>query len=126
MDLKYILKIFIVNFLILSIILFINSIGFTFNEPERQKKLIHEGLSTNPFKKSNQSFCDVNKGFDLEKSCNKLTKDNCNLTSCCVFTGDNKCKAGNIKGPTFNSDEKGKTNSLSHYYFQNKCYGDGC
>jgi hypothetical protein len=126
MDLKYILNIFIVSFLILSIILFIKSIGFTFNEPEHTKKLIQtinlEGLTTN----SSQSFCDVNKGFELEKACNKLTKDNCGIVSCCVFTGDNKCKAGNIKGPTFNSDENGKTNSLSHYYFQNKCYGDGC
>ena len=110
MELKYILKISIIFFIFLSIIHLIKS--FLFN---------YEAFST-----GNQAFCDVNKGFELEKACNKLTKENCGLTSCCVYTGDNKCKAGNIKGPTFNSDEKGKTNELSHYYFQNKCYGQGC
>ncbi len=119
MEVKYILKISIIFFIFLSIVLLIKHIERTFYEFEYQKNLIKEDFST-------QAFCDINKGFELEKACNKLTKENCGLTSCCVYTGDNKCKAGNIKGPTFNSDEKGKTNELSHYYFQNKCYGQGC
>ena len=128
MDLKYLLKIFIVLFLILSIIIFINTMGLNLNDAETQKKLIKvitvEGLES--ILPSNQAFCEVNKGYDLEKSCNELTNQNCNLTSCCVWTNDNKCKAGNKSGPTFNSNSNGKTNSLDYYYFQNKCYGEKC
>jgi len=97
MDIKYILKIFIVVFLILSLIAFINSIGLNFNEPDVPKKLLQvvtiEGLT--PASSSSIAFCDVNKGYKLEQSCNKLTKYNCGLTSCCVYTNDNKCKASN-------------------------------
>jgi hypothetical protein len=130
MDLKYILKIFIVMFLILSTIAFINSIGFNFNDIEQPKKLLHvvtvEGLE-NPIPTSgSKSFCDIHSGFDLEQSCEKLTKYNCGLTSCCIWTSDNKCKAGDKSGPLFNSDEKGKTKSLDYYYYQNECYGKKC
>jgi hypothetical protein len=128
MDFKYLLKTFIVVFQILSIIVFINSIGLNINDPDISKKLLHvvtvEGLDT--VLPSNKAFCEVNKGFTLEKSCNDLTKLNCSLTSCCVWTSDQKCKAGNISGPTFNSDSKGKTLPLNYYYFQNKCYGEKC
>lgn len=128
MDLKYLLKIFIVFFLILSIILFINSIGLNLNDPNISKKLLQvvtiEGLDT--ILSPNKAFCEVNKGFKLEQSCNDLTKQNCGLTSCCVWTSDNKCKAGNQSGPIFNSNSNGKTNSLDYYYFQNKCYGEKC
>ena len=97
MDIKYILKIFIVVFLILSLIAFINSIGLNLNEPDVPKKLLKvvtiEGLT--PALSSSTAFCDVNKGYTLEQSCNKLTKYNCGLTSCCVYTSDNKCKASN-------------------------------
>jgi len=128
MDIKYILKIFIVVFLILSLIAFINSIGLNLNEPDVPKKLLQvvtiEGLT--PALSSSTAFCDVNKGYTLEQSCNKLTKYNCGLTSCCVWTSDNKCKAGNKSGPLFNSDSKGKTLPLDYYYFQNKCYGEKC
>jgi len=57
---------------------------------------------------------------------NKLTKYNCGLTSCCVWTDENKCKAGNKSGPIFNSDENGKTKTNELYYFKNKCYGANC
>lgn len=124
MDIKYILKIFIVVFLILSLIAFINSIGLNLNEPDIPKKLLQvvtiEGLT--PASSSSTAFCDVNQGYTLEQSCNKLTKYNCGLTSCCVWTSDNKCKAGNASGPLFNSDAKGKTIQLPYYYFQNKLY----
>jgi len=128
MDFKYLLKIFIIFFLILSIIIFINSIGFTLNEADKPKKLLQvvtiEGLDT--LLPSNQAFCEVNKGFTLEQSCNNLTRQNCGLTSCCVWTSDQKCKAGNISGPTFNTNTNGKTNKLEYYYFQNKCHGEMC
>lgn len=98
MDFKYLLKIFIIIFLILSVIVFINSIGLKLDEPDISKKLIQvvtvEGM--NPLTTdSSKAFCDTNKGFNLETSCNKLTKYNCGLTSCCILTSDNKCKAGN-------------------------------
>jgi len=128
MDFKYLLKTFIVIFLILSVIVFINSIGLNLNDQDISKKLLQvvtvEGLDT--ILPSNKAFCEVNKGFTLEKSCNNLTKQNCGLTSCCVWTNDDKCKAGNISGPTFNSNASGKTNSLDYYFFQNKCYGEKC
>ena len=105
MDIKYILKIFIVVFLILSLITIINSIGLNLNEPDVPKKLMQvvtiEGLT--PATTGSQAFCESHKGFDLEQSCNKLTKYNCGLTSCCVWTSDNKCKAGNNGKLLFNS-----------------------
>jgi hypothetical protein len=73
-----------------------------------------------------KSFCKVNNGFNLESECNKLIKNNCNLTSCCVFTSENKCVAGNKNGPLFNSNSEGKTKILDYYYFQDKCYGKKC
>ena len=61
MDIKYILKIFIVVFLILSLIAFINSIGLNLNEPDIPKKLLKvvtiEGLT--PALSSSTAFCDV-------------------------------------------------------------------
>ena len=120
MDIKYLLKIFIISFLILSLILFINLIGLTLSDPTIKKQLT--GIVTIEGLTGNQAFCDVNSGFSLEKSCNKLTKYNCGLTSCCVWA-DNKCKAGNKDGPLFNTDEKGKSKQTD-YYYQNECYGN--
>jgi hypothetical protein len=125
MDIKYILKIFIIGFLILSLILFINNIGLTFKDSSIEKELIKvitmEGMENSGTK----AFCKINTGFDLEKACNELTRYNCGLTSCCVWE-NNKCKAGNKNGPLFNTDKNGKTAQVSNYYFQNKCYGKGC
>ena len=73
-----------------------------------------------------ESFCKTHSGFDLETSCNKLTDKNCQLTSCCIFTSDHKCVAGNQNGPLFNSTSKGKTKPLDFFNFQNKCYGEKC
>ncbi len=100
MNIKYFLKIFIVVFLILSLIAFINSIGLNLNDPKKPKKLLQivtiEGLEnkTQSFSTSS-AFCDVNKGYALEKSCNKLTQYNCGVTSCCIWSSEHKCKAGN-------------------------------
>lgn len=131
MEIKYLLKIFITGFLILSIIIFIDTINLTLKDSNVDKQLLKvitiEGLENRQLiMDESKAFCETNKGFSLEKSCNNLTNQNCNLTSCCVWTSDNKCKAGNETGPLFNSDSKGKTNPLDYYYFQNKCYGNGC
>jgi hypothetical protein len=91
-----------------------------------------EGLTNNPntsiIINNTDAFCEHHRGSSnlLEKSCNSLTKNNCNSTSCCVWTSKNKCVAGNSKGPTFNTDANGKTKNLDFYYYQNKCYGSKC
>ena len=142
MDLKYILKVFIIVFLILSLIAFINTLGLNLNEEPRQKKLLQivtieamlptvEGLgnlSTSiPMSKS-QAFCDVHKGSSgtLDESCGRLTRENCNDTSCCVWTSNKKCAAGGVDGPTFNTNTNGATKQLDYYYFQGKCHGTKC
>jgi hypothetical protein len=120
-DLKYILKTFIIGFLILSFLLFIktNSIHLSYVEGIQNNSIIMN---------KSDAFCESHRGSSgaLDESCGKLTQTNCNSTSCCVWTSENKCMAGGQGGPTFNSDTKGKTKQLDYYYFQNKCYGDKC
>ena len=126
MELKYILKGFIITFLILSLILFItsflsiNSIGLieSFNNTQSNSLIVNTG----------SDFCESHRGSSgtLEQSCGKLTENNCNSTSCCVWSSNNKCLAGNAKGPTFNSESNGKTKEIDYYYFEGKCYGKNC
>jgi hypothetical protein len=141
MDFKYILKVFIIMFLILSLIVFINSIGLNLNNESKPKKLLQvvtieglegfEGLelpNTSIPMNPSEAFCEVHKGSSvtLDESCGKLTRGNCNDTSCCVWTSNKKCAAGGVDGPTFNTDTNGATKQLDYYYFQGKCYGTGC
>jgi hypothetical protein len=136
MELKYILKVFVIAFLILALIVFINSIGLNLNEQTSPKKLLQvvtiEGLTNSPdtsiIINKSDAFCESNRGSGgaLEESCGKLTRNNCNSTSCCVWTSDNKCASGNANGLTFNTEPNGKTKELEFYYFQNKCYGNKC
>lgn len=109
--------------------------GKTLNDPPQTKKLIEvvtiEGLTapdTSIIVDKSAAFCETHRGSSgaLDESCKKLTKNNCNSTSCCVFTSDDKCLAGGAQGPTFNSDSNGKTKPLDYYYFQGKCYGNNC
>ena len=126
MDSKYLLKIFVVFFLLLSIVVLVNSNGINFKQMILETVLVgFEGFEPQ-IMSGNKAFCESNTGFQQETACSKLTNYNCNLTSCCVWTSDNKCKAGTVKGPTFNSDSNGKTLPLDYYYFQNNCYGNGC
>lgn len=131
MNLKHLLKIFIIFFLILSTFVLIKFIILHLNEKnsfnELIKTIIVEGMETNPLTiNTSKAFCEMNNGFGLETSCNKLTKENCNLTSCCVWTSEQKCKAGNHNGPLFGFDLKGKTIPLDFFLFQNVCYGEKC
>ena len=136
MDLKYLLKVFIIVIIILSTLLITNSIVLNFtslrNDNSYSKNLTNEivieGLENNNHitMNSSKAFCEVNKGAQQENACSELTKYNCGLTSCCIWTSNNKCKAGNESGPIFGSDSKGKTIPLDYYYFQNKCYGSIC
>jgi hypothetical protein len=69
-------------------------------------------------------FCKSNSA-SLNESCAKLTKKNCNATSCCVVLNGKKCVAGNQDGPTFKT-ESGEDIAVDYYYYQNKCYGNSC
>ena len=144
-DLKFILNVFIVVFLFFALVAFIHSIGLNLNEKQPPKKLLQvvtiEGMTndnstpipkppqnTSIIANKSEAFCQHHKGAShiLEQSCGKLTNENCNSTSCCVWTSNNKCVAGKEKGPTFNTDDNGKTKNLDYYYYQNKCYGPKC
>lgn len=129
MEVKYVLNIFIIVFLILSTMVFINSIGLNLNVEEQPKKLLQvvtlEGLSnpdTSIIMDKNNAFCESHRGSSgaLDKSCNKLTQNNCGKVSCCVWTSDEKCVAGSKNGPTFNTDSNGKTKSFDYYFFEGK------
>jgi hypothetical protein len=79
----------------------------------------------------NNGFCKTHEGDrnKLQKSCSKMTKDNCLATSCCVYAlmdGKKQCHSGDINGPTFKRDENGKSKNIDYYYFRNKCIGKGC
>jgi hypothetical protein len=136
-NLKFILNVFIFVVLFFALIVFINSIGLDLNPKQPPKKLLQvvtiEGLAnpnpdTSIIANKSDSFCEHHRGSShiLEESCGKLTQRNCNSTSCCVWTSDDKCLAGTANGPTFNSDDNGKTKNLDYYYYQNKCYGPKC
>jgi len=139
-DTKYVLKVFLVVFLIFSLIVFINSVGLQLNEPTQNKKLLQvvtmeafankngSNLDTSILMDKSDAFCETHRGSsgDLDESCRKLTRNKCNSTSCCVWTSEDKCMAGNEDGPTFNTSVHGKTLTPDFYYFQNQCYGDKC
>ena len=118
---KYILKILIIVFLFFSIIVLIRTIGYS------KGVVTIEGFE-NSILSPSEAFCESHRGSSgtLDKSCEKLTNGNCNSTSCCVWTSDKKCAAGNITGPTFNTNENGQTNKIDYYYFKGKCYGTNC
>lgn len=85
-----------------------------------------EGLETE-INNGNNAFCEINKGFELQKSCNNLTKKNCNKVDCCIWENSSeKCFAGNQNGLLFNTDNDGKTINLDTYFYKNKCYGSKC
>lgn len=117
MNIKYILKCFIFVILVLSIIYFV----INFNS-------IKEEFNTSIIMNKGDAFCENLRGSShiLEEKCGKLSQNNCNSTSCCIWTSNNKCVAGNASGAKFNTDTNGKTQALDYYYYQNKCYGSGC
>jgi hypothetical protein len=122
MDLKHVLKVLIIFLILYAVILFVNFSGLNnylgnYVSSQSGKKLIQvftiDGFQSNiDFNKiafsGSQSFCSVNKGYKLEEACNKLTRNKCGETSCCIWTNNknttntnNKCVAGNENGPTF-------------------------
>lgn len=107
-----------------------------------KKKSLHERLIN--------SFCDKsNTPTQQEEKCEKLNRNSCNSTSCCIWLSNNTCVAGNKNGPMFHgkrmptmdginvaSEEKHsgidhghhcntidgkKCFTLDYFYFRNKC-----
>lgn len=136
MEFKYIIKIVIIIFIFISFVSLLSSITYKLSKVMTQNNQLLEvvtieGLTTldsHVIVNKSDAFCETHRGSSgaLDESCGKLTNNNCNSTSCCVWTSDEKCRAGGAPGPTFNTDSNGKTKSLDYYYFQNKCYGPGC
>ena len=125
MELKFILKLFIIAFLIFSFMVFIHSTGLNLTDNGKPKKLlkVYETFDTRPLSMDkSDAFCETHLGSSgaLDTACNSLVKNNCNETSCCNWTSNQKCVAGGQDGPTFS------TNKIDYYYFQGKCYGNGC
>lgn len=89
------------------------------------KKHLRENLDN--IKPSN-SFCDAPNGslLELNKKCGGLTKENCNVTSCCIWLNGEKCVTGNASGPTFLTDENKEKINVDYYYYKNICNGKGC
>lgn len=72
-------------------------------------------------------FCEKyrSSGKLRERECNKLTKENCGMTNCCVYTNNKKCVAGSAHGPLFKT-ENGKKIDVITYHHYGKCFGANC
>jgi hypothetical protein len=142
---KYILNVFIVVLIIFIILLFSNSNQKITIESLKNKHKKHKKKDTTTDTASASTttttdvkplpdttinmdplidFCKSNLG-SLKEACSKLTNNNCNKPACCVVLNGEKCVAGSQNGPTFKT-ESGKDINIDYYYFQNKCYGNGC
>lgn len=53
------------------------------------------------------------------KNCGSLSEDSCNTSDCCVWLNGKKCVAGDINGPSINTD-------VEYYLYKYQCYGDKC
>ena len=61
----------------------------------------------------------------MESECNKLNKNICASTNCCVLFGGSKCVAGNARGPTSKLNYGDVTiRNRDYYYYKGKCYGN--
>lgn len=71
-------------------------------------------------------FCKTNSSnpSGLDEKCGKLSEENCNATSCCIYVNNKKCMAGDASGPTFAETKDGKPFKLDNYYYQDKCFGN--
>ena len=126
-----IIAMLIVAIIMLGTIVIFPMIGFDLTPVEDvhlEKVVSVEGFTPSSYA---QAFCSKY-GHDstkLEPQCNKLNKDNCTATSCCVYAmmdGAERCLAGDRNGPTFKYNEHGKSNNIDYFFFKNKCYGKAC
>ena len=66
-----------------------------------------------------------NQPMQLEAACQKLDKNTCASTSCCVLLGGSKCVSGKEQGPTVKSNFSDLyVRNRDFYYYQGKCYGN--
>lgn len=72
-------------------------------------------------------FCESNRnsGKGREEACSKLSKENCAMTSCCVYTDQEKCVAGSSRGTLYKT-KNGKPLKVETYHHYGKCYGKKC
>lgn len=126
MELKYILKICIAAFFIISLIMFINAVGLNFNaEPVPIEGMFSSNNKSYAQKKEEaerlyNKTCSSKKNTTSEL-CNKVKFNNIFFenTKYCIWTNANKCIPGNVDGRAYNKDSK-----LDYYYFKSKCYGN--
>ena len=72
-------------------------------------------------------MCDYykNQPTQLEAACQKLDKNTCASTSCCVLLGGSKCVSGTEQGPKVKSNFSDiYVRNRDYYYYQGKCYGN--
>ena len=127
-------EIAIIVITVLFLLVFINMKGINLNVQKPPSKLIQEvTVETftnedpdikNMMSSSSDNFCISYLGNtpELEKACNRLTKDNCADVSCCIY-GNEKCVAGNMNGPTYKTDKDGKLLTMDSFYYLGKCKG---
>jgi len=61
----------------------------------------------------------------LEEACNRLDKNVCAATTCCVLIGGEKCVSGGESGPTMKVNYNDPSiRNRDMYYYQGKCYGN--
>ena len=105
--------------IIISLLILIRIIVLFYNiQFDKKKKKVSNVIVIEKFK---NDFC---KTEDLEKECGKLFEMSCNTTDCCAWAKIKgkkpKCIPGDISGPVFKSNKKGKKYNFDFYYFKNK------
>ena len=60
---------------------------------------------------------------NLNRICNSLNAESCNLTGCCVWLNGKKCVSGDIAGPSIQTDRNDKDIDYAYYSYKNMCYG---
>lgn len=121
-----------ISILFIGLLVIFSILEIKFNDTNSKKDIINKnklGLIENLDNiKPSSSFCDAANGslLELNKKCGVLTKENCNVTSCCIWLNGQKCVTGNELGPTFLTDENKEKINVDYYYYKNKCNGKGC
>ena len=123
---KHILNIIFILIIIvfLYICVFTNILHFSFFPKKYSESMntINTSLTSDKY----DDFCKIHQGKSdvLEKSCNKLTYENCNKVSCCVHINGNKCVSGSNTGAIYKTEKNGEKINVDYYYYKNKCSGN--
>ena len=99
----YVLRITIIVLIILSILASLG-ISFADDKPMVVRKIVTiEAFDKTKINDYANGLCDkyASNPQLIEQTCNKLSKDNCKVPSCCGWLNDTKCVAGNKSGPTY-------------------------